>query len=173
MERQRRKTKTSEPRYCFNCIFIVCHYSKRAHRSLTIRNFWSKSCSRFQNNRVISQGGLMFPRQNRRQFIAAAAAAGAGGLLLPRLESLAQAQANPRRIDVHHHLISPAWKKQLTKWNAVKPIQGYETHQSYDPDKDIAAMDKDGVQKSFLSVTTPGMWFGDIDETRRVVREQN
>ena len=115
----------------------------------------------------------MFPRQNRRQFLAAAAAAGVGGLLLPRVESLAQAPANPRRIDVHHHLISPAWKKQLTKWNAIKPIQGYETHQSYDPDKDIAAMDKDGVQKSFLSVTTPGMWFGDIDETRRVVREQN
>jgi 6-methylsalicylate decarboxylase len=34
-------------------------------------------------------------------------------------------------------------------------------------------MDKDGVAVSFLSVTTPGMWFGDIGETRRVVREQN
>ena len=115
----------------------------------------------------------MFPRQNRRQFLAGAAAAGAAGLLLPRAEPFAQAQANPRRIDVHHHLISPAWKKQLTKWNAVRPIQGYETHQSYDPARDIAAMDKDGVEVSFFSVTTPGMWFGDIDETRRVVREQN
>src|SRR5262245_47440262 len=115
----------------------------------------------------------MFPRQNRRQFLQAAASAGAGGLLLPHIESLAQAPANPRRIDVHHHLISPAWKKQLTKWNAVKPIQGYETHQSYDPIKDIEAMDKGGVETSFFSVTTPGMWFGDIGETRRVVREQN
>ena len=34
-------------------------------------------------------------------------------------------------------------------------------------------MDKDGVAVSFFSVTTPGMWFGDIGETRRVVREQN
>jgi predicted TIM-barrel fold metal-dependent hydrolase len=116
----------------------------------------------------------MFPRHTRRQFLAGAAAAGAAGLLLPRAESFAQAQANPRRIDVHHHLISPSWKKQLAKWNAAgRTIQGYETHQSYDPAKDIAAMDKDGVETSFFSVTTPGMWFGDIDETRRVVREQN
>jgi 6-methylsalicylate decarboxylase len=114
----------------------------------------------------------MRTRQTRRDFLATAAA-GAGGLLLRRSGSFAQAENNTRRIDIHHHFISPAWKKQLAKWNAVRPIQGYETHQSYDPVKDIAAMDQDGTGISFLSVTTPGMWFGDIDETRRVVREQN
>ena len=109
-------------------------------------------------------------RQTRRDFLASAAA-GAAGLLIRRSGFFAQAENNTRRIDIHHHFISPAWKKQLAKWNAVRPIQGHETHQSYDPVKDIAAMDQDGTGISFLSVTTPGMWFGDIDETRRVVRE--
>lgn len=110
---------------------------------------------------------------SRRQFVGGLTALGATALLRGTA-SLAQAPAaNSRRIDVHHHVISPAWKKQLMKWNAVHPIQGYQTHQSYDPEKDIETMDKGGVEISFLSVTTPGMWFGDIDETRRVVREQN
>jgi predicted TIM-barrel fold metal-dependent hydrolase len=94
-------------------------------------------------------------------------------LLLRGSGTFAQTEPKTRRIDIHHHVISPAWKKQLAKWNAVRPIQGHETHQSYDAGKDIAAMDREGTEISFLSVTTPGMWFGDIDETRRVVREQN
>ena len=114
----------------------------------------------------------MLVRPTRRDFLNTAAA-GAAGLLLRRSGSFAQAENKTRRVDVHHHVISPAWKKQLAKWNAVRPIQGHETHQSYDPAKDIAAMDRDGTEISFVSVTTPGMWFGDIDETRRVVREQN
>ena len=104
---------------------------------------------------------------SRRQFVGGMTTLGAAALL-PQAPA-----ANPRRIDVHHHLISPAWKKQLTKWNTVRPITGYEVHQSYDPAKDIETMDKGGVETSYFSVTTPGMWFGDIDETRRVVREQN
>ena len=116
----------------------------------------------------------MSHRSNRRDFIAGAAVA-AAGLILPRTTSLVQAQApKPRRVDVHHHLISPAWKAQLKKWQGLgRNIQGYETHQSYDPAKDIESMDMGGVEVSYLSVTTPGMWFGDIDETRRVVRAQN
>src|SRR5215470_8352907 len=116
----------------------------------------------------------MFHRSNRREFIAGAAVA-AAGLVLPRTTSLVQAQATkPRRVDVHHHLISPAWKAQLKKWQGLgRNIQGYETHQSYDPAKDIESMDMGEVEISYLSVTTPGMWFGDIDETRRVVRAQN
>jgi predicted TIM-barrel fold metal-dependent hydrolase len=115
----------------------------------------------------------MFPPQNRRDFIRLVAGAGAVGLLAPMAGRIGLAQASPRRIDVHHHLISPAWKKQLMKWHPTRFIQGYETHLSFDPATDIASMDEGGVEKSFFSVTTPGMWFGDIDETRRVVREQN
>lgn len=114
----------------------------------------------------------MVAHKSRRRFLTTAAA-GAAGLLFRRSRFFPQTTDAPGRIDVHHHFISPAWKKQLAKWNAVHPIQGHETHQSYDAVKDIAAMDKDGTAISFLSVTTPGMWFGDIDETRRVVREQN
>ena len=44
---------------------------------------------------------------------------------------------------------------------------------AYSPEKAIEAMDKAGVATSFLSVTTPGIWFGNIDDTRRVARELN
>ena len=115
----------------------------------------------------------MLAKPNRREFIARAGVAGSA-LLLPRAIPLAQAPAaNPRRVDVHHHLISPAWKAQMKKWNGLKYVQGYETAQSYDVAKDVEQMDMGGVERSYLSVTTPGMWFGDIDETRRVVRAQN
>jgi len=80
---------------------------------------------------------------------------------------------NPRRLDLHHHFVSPSWMDSLTAKNAIKPVQGFETFKGYSPAKAIEAMEKGAVETSFLSVTTPGIWFGNIDETRRAARELN
>src|SRR5215471_438569 len=86
---------------------------------------------------------------SRREFIASLAAAGT---------SLAWSQnANPRRLDLHHHFGSPRWIRRIAE---VKR-QGWETFQDYSPAKAIEAMDKAGIETAFVSCTEPGIWYGD------------
>ena len=103
----------------------------------------------------------------RRQFIAGFAGLGAS-ILLPSSKAQAPA-ANARRIDVHHHFGSPAWIKMVND----KRTQGYQTWQPYTPARAIEDMDRGGVATSMISITTPGIWFGDLEETRRLARREN
>jgi predicted TIM-barrel fold metal-dependent hydrolase len=41
------------------------------------------------------------------------------------------------------------------------------------PAKDLETMDRDGVATALLSITSPGVWFGDREESRRLTREMN
>jgi predicted TIM-barrel fold metal-dependent hydrolase len=56
---------------------------------------------------------------------------------------------------------------------ADKRTQGFEVWQKYSPARSIEDMDKGGVDASFISITTPGIWFGDLAETRRLARREN
>ena len=94
----------------------------------------------------------------RREFLAGLAALGATAFLPDRiLRARAQAPAGVHRLDLHHHYGSPRWVKK----HADAKRQGWETFQDYSPAKAIEAMDKAGVATSFLSMTTPGLWFTD------------
>jgi 6-methylsalicylate decarboxylase len=104
------------------------------------------------------------PLTTRRQFLSSAV-----GALLLRPLSAQQPAAGPRRFDLHHHFATPAWIRMVND----KKTQGYQTWQPYTPAKAIEDMDQGGVAVSFLSVTTPGIWFGDPRETRRMARELN
>jgi 6-methylsalicylate decarboxylase len=108
---------------------------------------------------------------SRRQFIAGMAGAAAAGLSSSSV--LAQTDDNPRRIDFHHHYCSPAYLKLLTEQNAVKTVMGYDVFKGYSISKALELMDQGGVATGMLSTTTPGVWFGNIDETRRAARELN
>jgi 6-methylsalicylate decarboxylase len=103
---------------------------------------------------------------SRRDFLAGlGTAALAASVNLP-----AQAPAgNPRRLDLHHHFGTPDW----IRMTATRQSQGYQTWQPYTPAKALEDMDRGGVAISLLSVTTPGIWFGDKDATRRMARELN
>ena len=74
-----------------------------------------------------------------------------------------------RRIDVHHHFANA----ELIKLMADKKTSGWNTWTPYSPAKAIEDMDKGGVQASMLSITTPGIWFGAADETKRLARGLN
>lgn len=72
------------------------------------------------------------------------------------------------RIDVHHHIAPPAYIAELAPKNVVQPvISGWTLAKS------IEDMDRAGVTTSITTVTTPGFWFGDVDQTRRLVRACN
>lgn len=105
---------------------------------------------------------------SRREVVKGLAALGAGAFL--RDSNLAaQGAPNSRRIDIHHHFATPAWIQMVSS----KKTSGYQTWQPYTPAKAIEDMDRGGVAVSMLSVTTPGIWFGDREETRRLARELN
>jgi predicted TIM-barrel fold metal-dependent hydrolase len=92
----------------------------------------------------------------RRDVLAGFATAGASAFL-PRNRLFAQAPGGPRRLDLHHHFATPRWIKRVAE---IKR-QGWETFQPYKPADAIEAMDKGGVATAFLSLTTPGIWYGD------------
>ena len=74
----------------------------------------------------------------------------------------------PHRIDVHHHFAPPAWltqvrgrdllNKNMSEWTLARSLED---------------MDKAGVATSVLSITNPGLWFGDAEITRNLARACN
>jgi len=113
----------------------------------------------------------------RRSVLAALGA----GVLLPAVRSAAQSGANPRRIDVHHHFTPPAYVEFLKAHN-----QGGgggrgggrggalgSAYAGWTLAEDLDDMDKTGTATAILSITTPGFWFGEVNEVRKVARECN
>lgn len=96
--------------------------------------------------------------------------AGLGAGVVAGGKLLAQATTGgSRRIDVHHHFGTPAWVRMTRE----RQSQGWQTWQPYTPEKAIEDMDRGGVALSLLSITTPGIWFGNKQETARLARELN
>jgi predicted TIM-barrel fold metal-dependent hydrolase len=80
----------------------------------------------------------------------------------------------PHRIDLHHHYFSPEWFSFLTGHHKTSyPFPGLLILSKWSAAADIEAMDEAGVQTSLLSTTTPGVWFGDDAEARRMARNMN
>ena len=105
----------------------------------------------------------------RRDLLAGLAALGAGAVLARGKLTAQTPGGATRRIDVHHHFANA----ELIKLMAEKKTSGWNTWTPYSPAKAIEDMDKGGVQASMLSITTPGIWFGAADETKRLARELN
>ncbi len=93
---------------------------------------------------------------------------------VPEGRPLAQTlAAKASRIDFHHHFFSPAWVRLVERQHQKQPVLGFEQFKTWTVEKDLEAMDRGGVEKAFLSVTQPGVWFGDVAETRAAARELN
>ena len=79
-----------------------------------------------------------------------------------------QPAEKPFRIDVHHHLSSPGF---------IAEIGGRRTGQvplmRWTVSKSIDEMDQGGVATSILSVSEPGVFFGNYDGARALARECN
>src|ERR1039458_9704839 len=101
---------------------------------------------------------------SRREFLKVLAAAGAGAIL-PAGGLLAQttppaAPAKLGRIDVHHHLNPPEYIK----------LSASSRRWSWTPATSIEQMDKYNIATSIVSITTPGIWFGNVDQTKHLAR---
>jgi predicted TIM-barrel fold metal-dependent hydrolase len=76
--------------------------------------------------------------------------------------------ASPRRIDVHHHFAPPAWVAEVKGRPLLQPA-----NTTWTPAKSVDDMDRGGVAAALVSITNPGLWFGDTAATRRLVRACN
>jgi 6-methylsalicylate decarboxylase len=106
---------------------------------------------------------------SRRKFLAGIAVLSANALTAGKA-TVAQPQilatAKPHRIDIHHHLTPPGWLAEVAA--PVNPLI-----RQWTPSKSIEAMDKTGVGIAIVSITSPGLWFGEKDTTRHLARECN
>ena len=99
---------------------------------------------------------------NRRSLLTCAAAA----LAAPAAQ--AQAPAKVSRIDIHHHFSPPQWIAAVKDRELLQRVNTRWT-----PERSIEDMDKAGVAMAIVSVTNPGLWFGDKAATARLARACN
>src|SRR5215510_1596991 len=110
------------------------------------------------------------PDLDRRTLLTLLASTGVAAVHTARLGARAQstAPAKPFRIDVHHHFAPPAWVTAVKGRPLLQPA-----NTTWTPEKSIADMDRGGVALSMVSITNPGLWFGDAPMTRQLARACN
>ena len=80
----------------------------------------------------------------------------------------------PHRIDVHHHFVPQVYKDALIACGDACPAPGYQPPlQNWTEARTLDQMDRAGIASALLSVTTPGIHFGDDAAARRLARQCN
>lgn len=83
-------------------------------------------------------------------------------------------QSNGGLIDVHHHLIPPFYLAEYRdKIASSRGGQITPAWLSWSPEKAIDAMDSANVATAVLSLSSPGVWFGDSSAATRTARRVN
>ncbi len=82
---------------------------------------------------------------------------------------------NRRLIDVHHHLVPPGYAESAGRQRIQRQSGGRSnsTISTWTPQTSLDAMDQCGIATAITSVSTPGTWFGNVEESRRLSRDCN
>jgi predicted TIM-barrel fold metal-dependent hydrolase len=106
---------------------------------------------------------------SRRELIGGLAALTATAAL-----SCGAAAQNPKpfRIDTHHHIFPPKWLA-ARRPEIIAAAGGPDAIVNWTLEGAIAEMDRRGIATAITSITTPGVWFGDVGEGRRLARDCN
>jgi predicted TIM-barrel fold metal-dependent hydrolase len=107
---------------------------------------------------------------NRRQALVGLLASGGWAMVSRGVDAQAPGgtAARPFRIDIHHHFAPPAWVTEVKGRPLLQPA-----NTTWTPAKSIEDMDRGGVAAAVVSITNPGLWFGDAPTTRRLARACN
>ena len=81
------------------------------------------------------------------------------------------AQTNTQAIDVHSHIVTDEYLKYLAANNALME-DGYPLP-SWDETSHIEFMDSAGIDRSVLTLSSPQPWFGNVEESSKVIRSVN
>jgi 6-methylsalicylate decarboxylase len=77
-----------------------------------------------------------------------------------------------RRIDLHAHFIPDAYREFLIAAGQGSP-DGIKALPAWSEGAALEAMQKLEIEKAYLSISSPGVYFGDIDATRAISRAAN
>jgi 6-methylsalicylate decarboxylase len=113
---------------------------------------------------------------DRRNFLSGMIAVGVGTsaeFITPAAHAQPAAVSRPALIDVHHHIVPPFYLAENREHIAGPTGQVNPAWISWEPKKALDAMDEHGVATAVLSLSTPGVWFGDADAARRTARRCN
>jgi predicted TIM-barrel fold metal-dependent hydrolase len=78
----------------------------------------------------------------------------------------------PHRIDVHHHLLPPDYVARVGDARIGPLVLSGRTPQ-WTPAQSVEVMDRHGIATAVTSISAPGLWFGDRQETRDLARLSN
>ena len=114
---------------------------------------------------------------NRRKFLATSLGAGLGVAgALSGCASVFSPELQPKdgMIDVHHHHIPPFYLEEYRE--RISGSRGGKLNPawlSWSPERALEAMDAAHVSTAVLSLTSPGVWFGDAIAAARTARQVN
>ncbi len=76
-------------------------------------------------------------------------------------------------IDIHHHISPPRYTEVVgAQFNSRNPANAANIL-GWTPSRSIEAMDASGIAAAVTSISTPGVWLGDVLLARRLARECN
>src|SRR5689334_8936609 len=108
-------------------------------------------------------------RTSRREFLAYSAI-GAGRALA----QTSNVTAKPHSIDVHHHILPPAYMSEVRD-RIIAQGQGVipASVLNWTLQTALEEMERNGVATAIVSISTPGIWFGDVQAARSLSRKCN
>ena len=75
------------------------------------------------------------------------------------------------RIDVHHHFVPPEYVMALARIGVIGA--GGEDFPDWSPEQTLAMMDQQGIATAILSLSAPGVFFGDRSLAHDLARMTN
>lgn len=99
---------------------------------------------------------------------------GVAALTAAAAASPGHAQAQPEgrfRIDTHHHIFPPKYLDEVRE-KIIAQAQGLPTESmtGWTPQRSLEEMERSRVDKAIVSVAAPGIFFGDVEQGRRLAR---
>ncbi len=78
---------------------------------------------------------------------------------------------SPHRIDVHHHMLPLDYLSSVNSLGITKSAG--VVFPNWDLEASLRFMDKQGIATTILSISAPGIYFGDVDFAKKLARRCN
>jgi 6-methylsalicylate decarboxylase len=110
----------------------------------------------------------------RRRFLKGLAAAAVSPASRAFAQTPEERPASGKRIDVHHHFLPPQYmQEEHARLNFAHGAISASQMLSWTPSQSLEVMDQNGIATAIVSISTPGVWFGDVAAGRRLSRMWN